>query len=269
MDLILVGEWTSIYMLKNDGVQFIDVSSNYGTDQLKGWWYSIEESDFNGDNRPDYLVGNIGLNTKFKASDDKPFHINTNDFDDDNDQDIVLSTYYKGDLVPIRGRECSSGEMPFIKEKYPTFEGFANATLEELYTEEKLETSIHLEVNTFASIALLSESEGYSVVDLPMNAQVSPINRFIVEDFDNDGYKDIILGGNMFHTEVETPRYDSGVGLMMKVDENGTFKPIHPMYSGIFLNKDVKDITPIKIGDQLSFLVSNNNDKIQVFVPNN
>ena len=102
-----------------------------------------------------------------------------------------------------------------------------------------------------------------------MNAQVSPINRFIIEDFDNDGHKDIILGGNMFHTEVETPRYDSGVGLMMKVDQNGAFVPVHPMYSGVFLNKDVKDIDPITIGNQRSFLVCNNNDKIQVFVPNN
>jgi hypothetical protein len=268
-DLIIVGEWMSVFMLENTGNSFRDVSSEFQVNDLKGWWYSIEEGDFNLDGIPDYLLGNIGKNIKFKASVKEPFHIYTNDFDDTGDQDIVLSSYYKGRLVPSRGRECSAGEMPFITDVCETFEDFANASIEDIYGTEKLMEAKHLEANIFKSILLLSTSDRkYVRKSLAIEAQMSPVNRFVVRDFDGDGFEDVILGGNMFHTEVETPRYDAGRGLFLKGNGRGEFKALSVLESGIYIPGDVKDIDFLTVKGNQALFVCNNNMASQIFIKN-
>ena len=125
-DLIIVGEWENIKVFRNTGISFTEISSEYDFSKLSGWWYSIANGDFNNDGQLDYLIGNIGENIKFKASEKEPFHIFTNDFDNSGDQDIVLSYYYNGELVPSRGRECSSGDMPFITENAKRIKNLQN-----------------------------------------------------------------------------------------------------------------------------------------------
>jgi len=266
-DLVIVGEWMSVKAILNKGNSFTDVSSEYGFDKLKGWWYSIEQADFNNDGKIDFLLGNIGKNIKFKASMKKPFHIYTNDFDETGDQDIVLSYYYKGEQVPSRGRECSSGEMPFITSQCKTYQDFAEASIEDIYGKDKIEDALHFEATTFESYILLSDSNA-SYIPTPLNieAQFSPINRFIIKDFDNDGNKDIILAGNMYHTEVETPRYDAGPGLYLQGLGNGYFNSFPVYKSGIYLPYDVKDLDFITLNGKEGVLVSNNNREPQLII---
>ncbi len=269
IDLIVVGEWMSVFMMANTGEEFINRSKEFQVDDLRGWWYSIEEGDFNLDGIPDYLLGNIGKNIKFKASKKEPFHIYTNDFDDTGDQDIVLSSYYKGRLVPSRGRECSSGEMPFITDVCKTYEEFANASIEDIFGTEKLIQAKHLEANIFESILLLSSSNGkYERKSLNIEAQMSPVNRFVVKDIDGDGFEDIVLGGNMFHTEVETPRYDAGRGLFLKGNGIGEFEALPVLESGIYIPGDVKDIDFLIVNGNQALFVCNNNETPQIFIKN-
>ena len=134
-DLMVVGEWMAIQLFENTNGKFTAAQSPV-LSNTQGIWFSIEANDVDGDGDTDYLVGNLGLNTKFKASDKKPFHIFCDDFDNSGTYDIVLTSNYKGTLVPSRGRECSSQQMPFIKEKFPSFEAFAEASLEDIYGRE-------------------------------------------------------------------------------------------------------------------------------------
>jgi len=268
-DLIIVGEWETIKVFINQGDSYLDASSNYNFSKLSGWWYSIESGDFNNDNKPDYVVGNIGENIKFKASEKEPFHIFTNDFDNSGDQDIVLSYYYNGELVPSRGRECSSGDMPFITSKCKSYKEFAESSLEDVYGSEKLESANHLTANIFSSIILLSNAEGgYDYKKLNIEAQFSAINKFILGDFNDDSNLDIILGGNMYHTEVETPRYDAGTGRCLYGDGKGNFHAMTVHESGIYISKDVKDIDPLVNNNQSAFIVTNNNDLPQIIIEN-
>ena len=265
-DLIIVGEWENIKVFRNTGNSFAEASSEYDFSKLSGWWYSIASGDFNNDGQLDYLVGNIGENIKFKASEKEPFHIFTNDFDNSGDQDIVLSYYYNGELVPSRGRECSSGDMPFITEKCKTYKEFAESSLEEVYGSDKLESANHLTANIFGSIIILSSPEGYAYKKLNIEAQFAPINRFIVEDVNQDGNLDFIIGGNMYHTEVETARYDAGTGRCFLGDGTGSFNVLSVNASGIYIDQDVKDINPLIINDKTSYLVTNNNDAPQIII---
>ncbi len=265
-DLVVVGEWMPITVFENNNGKFTNASAKYGTADLKGWWYSIAEADLNNDGNKDLIVGNIGLNNKFHPSKKKPFKVFANDFDKTGTCDVVLSKEYKGKLVPTRGKECSSDQMPFIDNKFPSYKEFANASLDDILGEKGMEEALKLEVNGFESIVLMNTGTGaFKEQSLPKFAQVAPIMGIIPEDIDKDGNMDLIIAGNMYGSEVETPRYDASDGLVLKGDGTGNFKPITVSSSGLYLPGNVKSIAKLKSPNGDLILAGNNDDKLQIF----
>ncbi len=262
-DIFIVGEWMPLTIFKNNGGTFIDVSKNLLTEDSTGWWFSLAEGDFDKDGDPDYVVGNLGLNYKYKARANETFDIYYNDFDNSGTGDIVLSYFNGGKKYPLRGRECSSQQMPGIKKKFGDYASFSTATLEDVYTEEYLESSLHYQVKSFGSIYL--ENEGGSLVPhrLPIAAQLSSINQILVKDFDGDQLLDVVLAGNLHGSEVETPRNDASIGLFLKGDGSGKLKAITNRESGLYAPGDVKDMATISIGKSEYIVVAKNNDYLQ------
>lgn len=241
-DLIAVGEWSSIGMFKNTGTGFDRVDSTMGLGEERGWWFSITETDVNADGLPDYIVGNIGKNVKYKASKESPFKVFASDFDDNGTFDIVLSAEYNGNYVPARGKKCSTQQMPFISEKFKTYNEFANATLADIYG-EKINTAYQKEVTTFSSKLLLNRGEGIFVAkDLPGLAQSGPILSVVQEDFNGDGFLDLILGGAIYETEVETPRYDASDGVVLLSNKIDGYTSISGVASGLRLEGNIKSL---------------------------
>ena len=262
-DLIVVGEWMALTILKNTGDAFQDVSEVLLDTDTRGWWFSIEEGDFDQDGDPDYLVGNLGLNYKYKANDEETFDIYYNDFDNSGTNDIVLSYFNGGKKYPLRGRECSSQQMPGIKKKFGDYASFSTATLEDVYTEQYLESSLHYQVKSFASIYLQNDEGKLVVKPLPNLAQLSSINKILKGDFNNDGKLDAVLAGNLHGSEVETPRNDASIGLLMEGDGTGNFKAVPARESGFYAPGDVKDMTFINIGGQPHIVIAKNSDYLQ------
>lgn len=218
-DIVMVGEWDGIHIFENQDGSFKNISKELGLDQLKGWWYSVHQLDMNNDGYKDLIIGNVGLNTKHKASLAKPFSIYAKDFDNNNSLDIVLSYKYKDEDVIARGKECSSGQMPFISEKYETYQEFADASLQDIFGAENLNESYKKEANEFRSVLLKhSKNNSYDLTYLPKEAQMFPILDAIIYDFNEDGNEDILVGGCIYNAEVETPRLDMGHGLLLYSD---------------------------------------------------
>ncbi|WP_299435511.1 VCBS repeat-containing protein [uncultured Aquimarina sp.] len=265
LDIIIVGEWMPIRVFKNmksDG--FKEVSKDVGlNDDTLGWWWSIKQGDFDNDGDIDYLVGNNGLNYKYKATDDQTFDIFFNDFDGDRNEDIVLSYYNEGKQYPVRGRECSSQQIPGIKQKFKDYESFSNATLSDIYPEKSLKSGLHYQVKSFASVYLENIDGKFIIHQLPIEAQVSSINQILVNDYDNDGNLDALIVGNLFSSEVETPRNDAGNGLFLSGDGNGNFIPVHTKKSGFHVPGDVKDMEVVKVEDKSFLIIAKNNDELQ------
>lgn len=155
--------------------------------------------------------------------------------------------------------------MPFIKSKFPTYEQFASAGLEDIYGEENLENALHLQVMTFESAALINQGGHFERVALPPLAQAAPINRILVDDLNEDGIPDLIIAGNMHEAEVETPRYDAGTGLILIGDGKGRFEAVPVWRSGLYADGNVKDITVINTSQGPLLIAANNNDKLSVF----
>ncbi|WP_420602254.1 VCBS repeat-containing protein [Flagellimonas sp.] len=264
-DLIVVGEWMKITFFKNSGGNLTKDDSILPN--AYGWWNSVEEMDLDEDGDMDYIVGNLGLNYKYKASENEPFEVYSNDFDENGTNDIVLGYYNQGSLFPLRGRECSSQQMPFIKKKFPTYASFGSANLVQVYGEEKLEKALHLKANIFGSVYLENKGGGsFDLNTLPNEVQVSSINDICVDDFDQNGTKDVLVAGNLYQSEVETPRNDASIGMLMQMDSKSNLVTVPFKQSGIFLNGDVKKMSSIKLGKSGSkaILVARNSDKLTV-----
>jgi len=261
-DLMVAGEWTPILVFENENGTYAkkDVS---GLENTSGLWFGLNVADIDGDGDEDLFAGNLGLNAKFKVSDKKTFHIYANDFDQTGTIDIVLSTTYKDELVPVRGRECSSQQMPFLQEKFPDYASFANAGLEDIYGEDQLENSLHYQVDVLTSLFLENTGNGsFRSEPLPLEAQVSPIMDFHVTSDSK-----IICVGNLYGAEVETVRYDASHGCVLEYGGNGSFAVIPNRKSGLYTKGDTKQILPINIDGSEHLLIINNNGPVQVYQP--
>ena len=268
VDIIAVGEWTNIGMFKNTNGVFKDVSSEYGLDTVKGWWYTIAATDVNNDGHKDYIIGNVGENIKFKATKEKPFKIFANDFDTNGTLDIVLSNDYNGEYVPVRGKECSTQQMPFISEKFKKYEDFANASLNDIYG-NKLYAGYNREATTFSSIILVNNGKGgFKITKLPKQAQAFPMLGIALLDYNNDGFEDIITVGNIYDTEVETPRLDGGNGLVLLSNKKDGYIPLTANKTGFYVDGNVKDLAIINHkGLHAKIIITvKNNDSSEVFV---
>ncbi|PXX25642.1 VCBS repeat-containing protein [Arenibacter sp. ARW7G5Y1] len=264
-DLIVVGEWMPITIFRNDQGHF-KKQANPVLDGTSGWWYSLEKGDFDQDGDIDFIAGNIGLNYKYKTSPSKPFDIYYNDFDNNGNYDIVLG-YYNGEKhYPLRGFSCSSEQIPGLKNKIKMYDLFASMEIDQVYGKENLETSLHYKADTFASSYIENLGNGnFKVSALPNMAQLSNINDILLEDFNLDGNLDVLAVGNLFVSEIETPRNDAGSGILLLGDGKGTFDPVGVVDSEFFANKDAKGIISVLNGDKKWVIVANNNDKLQFF----
>ncbi len=263
-DIIIVGEWMSIKVYKNNKGTFEDVSEKMGlTKDTTGWWWSIHQGDFDNDGDIDYLLGNNGVNYKYKATADETFDIYVNDFDKNSKNDIVLSYYNDGKQYPLRGRQCSSEQIPGIKNKFKNYDEFSTATLIDVYGKNNLKNALHYQVKSFASIYLENKGDSFKIHQLPIDAQFSSIQKILVNDYDKDGKLDAVIAGNLHNSEVETPRNDASYGLFLKGNGDGTFAPTTVLESGFYASGDVKDMAPIKVGNSKYILVAKNNDTLQ------
>lgn len=263
-DLIVVGEWMPITIFENyEGKLWL--KRNESLQNTEGIWFSMAANDIDHDGDMDYFIGNLGLNTKFKANSKKEFHVFCDDFDGSGTYDIVLSNKYKGTLVPSRGRECTSQQMPFVKNKFRNFESFAEASLVDIYGKENIERALHYEAKILESVFVENLGNGqFEIQRLPNAVQVSPIMDFDFLDINGDNSEEIIIVGNHYNPEVETVRYDASYGGVLSYTADG-FEIKNIKNTGFVSKGNSKDICIIDTKNEKLLLVANNNDALQSF----
>lgn len=267
LDLVTTGEWMPIQFYRNQNGSLEEVTDSLGLSrQLSGWWYSLDTGDFDNDGDPDLVAGNLGLNYSYTTSKDKKFEVFAADFDVNQSFDVFLAMDEKGTHYPIYGKAKIGTAVPVINEKFHSYKSFAEATLEEIVGKDPLEAAWHYQVDTFASVYIENkEGTSFKTHLLPNEAQFSAVKDIISTDVDNDGNLDLILAGNIYSSEPETPRNDASTGLWLKGDGKGNFTPVPSFKSGFFTPLDVKDLELIKTPSHRYILAANNDDSLQVF----
>ncbi|MEM7369733.1 MAG: VCBS repeat-containing protein [Bacteroidota bacterium] len=258
-DLCIVGEWMAPVLVENVDGTFRKLESA-SLEALTGWYFSVASSDVDGDGDLDFLLGNLGENYKYKASPEDPFEVYYHDFDDNGSKDLVLGYHNFGDLFPVRGKECSSQQMPKIKKMISSYDEFARSTVADIYGQEQLNEALHLSAYSFKSGILRNEGQGqFEFIAFPELAQLSSINAILSKDVDGDQEDELILAGNLFTSEIETPRNDAGYGLLLRHTDSSHFSPINPSESGLFLPGDIKVLRMMEL-DGSTVLVAGAND---------
>lgn len=271
-DLVLAGEWMPVTFFKNDHGVFKNVTSTTGLAGRTGWWNSIAAGDFRHTGRMDYIIGNTGLNTLYKASQQYPVYITAKDFDNNGSYAAIPSIFLKdqnGDKkeFPAFGREDLLKQMISMKKKFPNYRSYATATMDEVLSPEQKKGALRLKVNTSESCYLRNDGNGkFTMIPLPKQAQISAVNGMMVDDFDGDGNLDVIINGNDFGTEVNTGRYDALNGLMLKGDGKGNFYPQSILQSGIYIPGDGKALVKLQSNTGSYMLAaSQNKDALKLF----
>ena len=269
-DLILAGEWMPVTFLKNINGKFKKV--NTGVDDKLGWWNTIAAGDFRHTGRMDYLVGNIGLNTIFNASDSTPVYITAGDYDKNGTYDAITSLYLpdKNGVkkeFPLFSRDDMLKQLISLKKKYPDYKSYATATMQDVLSPEQIKNSQRLKANYLQSAFLRNDGNGkFTIMPLPKQAQVSILNGMVVDDFDGDGNLDVAISGNDYGTEVSQGRYDAFNGLVLRGDGKGNFNPMSILNSGIFIPENGKAL--VKLLDNKGDLIiaaSQNKGPLKVF----
>jgi len=272
VDLIIVGEWMPITFLKNskNGFEIDNIAiKSMGKEVLtNGWWNTIHEADIDDDGDMDYVVGNLGKNYKYKASQSEPFSVHYYDFDESGQKDIVLSYYNFGEKFPLRGRSCSAEQIPDIGTEFASYDLFASLNLEDVYQPQALDQALNYDAHMFESVMLIAEENGsFTIEYLANEAQLSCINTIQELDVDQDGISEIIVAGNMYQSEIETPRNDASVGAVLKrvgSQEGSQWTALNPSLTNLYLPHDVRAIHPITIAGKRCLFVVSNDDPIRI-----
>jgi hypothetical protein len=263
-DLIVVGEWMSIKLFNNECGKFTEVSEASGLGQTSGWWNVIRAADLDGDGDIDFVAGNHGLNSRFKASPQEPITCYVNDFDKNGSVEQIICSYNGGVSYPMALLHDLAMQLPHLKKKYLKYEDYKGQTINEIFTDEELKGSILHKAVMLESVILWNNgNDGFKLETLPLDAQLSPIYAILIKDMNNDGQEDIVLGGNLHNVKPEVGRYDASYGLFLSGMGQGKFKVIPYQESGLFLEGEIRDFNLLKIKGQYFLTVARNNNSIQ------
>ena len=265
-DLICVGEWNSIIFLENRMGVFHDVSDESGIQNSHGWWNSITSADFDNDGDIDYIAGNNGLNTRFKATKDEPLSLYSNDYDKNGRVDPIISYYINGVAYPAHTRSDLIRQINATRNRFKSFLSYAKLPFDKAFLPQELNEAELFKCEILESVYIENLGNGsFKLRALPIECQFSPVFGMVAEDFNDDGNEDILMVGNLYSMEVGLGRSDASNGLLLLGDGNGKFEVIKKNL-GYLASKDAKALVKLNGLRGESLLInSNNNDKIDVF----
>ncbi|MEK6478988.1 VCBS repeat-containing protein [Catalinimonas sp. 4WD22] len=263
-DLLVVGEWMSIQLFENQEGRLENVSEKAGLSNLAGWWNTVEVADLDADGDMDIVAGNHGLNSRFRASEEKPIACYINDFDGNGNVEQIVCTYNKDSLYPLVLQHDLVKQLPSLRKKYLKNESYKLQQINDIFSEQQLSSAIVHQVTTLESMALLNQGDGtFAVQPLPREAQSTPIYALHIEDLDQDGIADILLGGNLYEAKPEVGRYDASYGTFLKGNGDGTFEAISNRAIGLKVEGQLRDIASVKMKDTEVLFMVKNNAKVQ------
>lgn len=267
-DLMIVGEWMEITVLMNKGGSFVDESEAYQLSNTGGWWNSINGGDFDNDGDIDYLLGNYGLNSFYKASSEQPLEIYAKDFDHNGSFDPIMTNYIQGESYIIHPRNILINLIPNIENRFLTFELYGNTPFKDAFTEQELQGAMHLKCTMMQSVILENVEGTYFLIhDLPKEAQFSPVFGTIMDDFNYDNRLDLMIIGNSMADESIAGYYDASYGNVMINRGDFKWEMLKPSNTHMIADGDKKALGRIIVDGKPVYLMTENDGFMQAFSP--
>ena len=267
LDLFIAGEWMPLTLFHNTENGLVDITEKAGLQNTNGWWNCIEVKDINGDGFVDIFAGNLGKNSTLHASLEEPVSLYLSDFDNNGTTEALLSFYKQGKNYPLLMRSEITKHLPYLNQKFPTHAAYADKEIKDIFTPAQLKKADIRQSFTLETTLFYQTEKGqFKAAPLPDAVQFAPVHAIEIDDFDNDGHRDIVLGGNFYGVKPQLGRYDASYGTFLQGDSGGKFEALSQLQSGLSLSGQVRDITRIKHPDgRLLLLFTKNNDTLQVY----
>jgi hypothetical protein len=263
-DLIVIGEWMPITIFLNKNGKLVNETVRYGLDNTNGWWSSLAVEDFNQDGFPDVVVGNLGLNNRLKPSAEFPIKMVVADFDKNGTSEQIISYPVDGNYFTVATKDELVKQIPILKKDFVRYNDFAGKTVDEVFAKFQIKDAPYLKSNQFESLVLYNQKgKNFIAKALPIEAQFSPIEDIAVEDIDQDGHLDLVLGGNTTAVASYFGSYQGNWGLILKGDATGSFKTFKE--SSLKIKGDVKQIREVTVGTNKWLIFAKNNSSLEVF----
>ena len=265
-DLVVVGDWMPITIFHNAGGGRLVRMRTPGLEHSAGWWNRIVAGDFTGNGRVDFIVGNLGLNTRLQASPTEPVQMYVKDFAGSGFTEQIVTSYNDGKSYPIAMRDELLRVLPSLQARYPTYKSYALQTVNDIFSPAELQGAVVKRAETFATTLVRNNGDGsFTLIPLPRAAQVAPVYGILAGDFDGDGKTDLLLAGNFDGVQPEFGRMAASYGLFLRGDGRGHFTPVPALASGFFVPGQARDIERVRTRHGDLYLVTRNNDRPLLF----
>lgn len=265
-DLMVVGEWMQITVLLNGKGSFIDQTDVFNLSNTDGWWNSINGGDFDNDGDIDYLVGNYGLNSLYKASANEPLEIYGKDFDRNGTFDPIITNYIMGKSYIIHPRNTINQLIPSMANRFMTYESYGSAPFNKSFTAQELKGAIHLKCKMMQSIVLENvDGKQFEIHDLPLVTQFSPVFGSVLEDFNSDNRLDIMIVGNSMADESIAGYYDASYGSVLINKGGFNWEVLQPSNTNFVADGDKKALVQAVVGENPVYIMTENDGYVQVY----
>lgn len=267
VDLLVVGEWMPVTILIQDSEgKFANKTADYGLERTTGWWNTIHASDLDGDGDTDFVAGNLGLNSRLRATTSRPVTLYAGDMDGNGGMDHLLTYFNQGKPHPFISRDQLVKQVPSFRRDFLKYSAFRNVKREQIIPSAESGDFVVKQAHEFSSLLLRNEAGRFRLSALPVEAQMFPIFSFLDGDFNDDGQTDLLAVGNLMAVQPDYGRYDAGYGLMLLGEGSGGFRSVSLSQSGFVVNGEGRDIKKVisPTGDAI-IAVGRNNDSLLLF----
>ncbi|OFY66810.1 MAG: hypothetical protein A2V64_07135 [Bacteroidetes bacterium RBG_13_43_22] len=266
LDMILTGDWMAIKVFINENGMFKEDKDAFSPVKTQGWWNCLATGDFDGDKDMDFIAGNSGLNSRFKASQEKPVSMYVNDFDLNGNIEQIVCAFDGDTSYPVALKHDLTRQIPGLLNKYPKYQMYKDQQITDIFSTEQLKNSVHLDAYLLETSLFFNDGTGhFTRKPLPPEVQFSAVFAATTGDYNSDGNLDILLGGNLHNVKPEFGRYDASYGSFLPGDGRGGFSNVPAKFSGFRLDGEIRDFEEVNTSDGKLLIVARSNDALQVF----
>ena len=262
-DLVMVGDWMPVVMMFSLGDG--EVSETFEVPNSHGWWSSIEAEDLDGDGKDDLVLTNWGLNSKFRASIERPLRMFLKDFDNNKKVEPLIEWYPPREDRPYPWATKSGiqAQLPHLKKKTLKYSDYAQATYETLFTPEERAGALEWRTNELRSSVIWNDGIGkVNMAPLPWQAQLTPQFTTAIGDVNGDGRPDLWLGGNATETAPQVGRMDAGRGTLLLNAGDRKWTYVDNQAAGVSISGNVRDAKFMDLANGDRALLVGVNDEV-------